>query len=245
MPNVRASSGMIGTTRGAEALVAGEVAHEPRERHRRRDRLVARAGRDLGERGVGGQLERTAGPDDASRDGAVEHAATLDHVLVLDRVGRRPVVRRVVAFHRALGDLRVQVQAVAHAAELLGRHLLDLVGGVATLDLGAERPALDRLGEDDGGGTGALVLDGGLVGGVELAVVVAAAGKQAQLVVGQVLDEPAQAGVGTEEVLADVVRPTRPCSAGTRRRRWCSSCSAARRRRRGRGARPTSSPRSP
>ena len=48
------------------------------------------------------------------------------------------------------------------------------------------------------------LLGGGLVGGVELAVVVAAAGQPAQVVVGQVLDELAQARVGTEEVLADV-----------------------------------------
>ena len=71
-------------------------------------------------------------------------------------------------------------------------HLLDLVGGVAALDVGAERPALDRLGEDDG--RRALVLDGRLVGGVELAVVVAAAGQVAQLVVGEVLDHACAAG---------------------------------------------------
>ncbi len=48
------------------------------------------------------------------------------------------------------------------------------------------------------------LLGGELVGGVELAVVVPAAGERDQLVVTQVLDHLAQAGVGAEEVLPDV-----------------------------------------
>ena len=50
----------------------------------------------------------------------------------------------------------------------------------------------------------ALVLGRGLVRGVDLAVVVAAAAELGQVVVGQVLDELAQPRVGPEEVLADV-----------------------------------------
>ena len=96
----------------------------------------------------------------------------------------------------------MEVQALAQREQLGVGQLLDLVGGVAPLDLGAERPALHRLGEDHRRRAG--LLGGGLVGGVELAVVVPAARQGAQLVVGQVLDELAQAGVGTEEVLADV-----------------------------------------
>ena len=68
---------------------------------------------------------------------------------------------------------------------------------------GAERPPLDRLGQDHGGA--ALVLDRHLVGGVELAVVVAAARQHAQVVVGEVLDHPLQPRIGAEEVVADVV----------------------------------------
>ena len=48
------------------------------------------------------------------------------------------------------------------------------------------------------------VLGRGLVRGVDLAVVVAAAAELGQVVVGQVLDELAQARIGPEEVLADV-----------------------------------------
>ena len=43
-----------------------------------------------------------------------------------------------------------------------------------------------------------------LVGGVQLAVVVAAARQVAQVVVGEVLDQAAQPGVGAEEMLPDV-----------------------------------------
>ena len=67
---------------------------------------------------------------------------------------------------------------------------------------GPERPALDGLGEDDG--RRALVLGRGLVRGVDLAVVVAAAAELGEVVVGEVLDELAQARVRPEEVLADV-----------------------------------------
>ena len=49
-----------------------------------------------------------------------------------------------------------------------------------------------------------LLLGGQLVGGVELAVVVPAPGQRDQLVVAEVLDHLAQAGVGAEEVLPDV-----------------------------------------
>jgi hypothetical protein len=48
------------------------------------------------------------------------------------------------------------------------------------------------------------VLDGCLVGGVELAAVVTAAGKRLEIGVGQVADEILQSRVGPEEVLADV-----------------------------------------
>ena len=68
--------------------------------------------------------------------------------------------------------------------------------------LGAERPALHRLGQDHG--RAALVLDRDLVRGVELAVVVPAARQLLQVVVGEVLDHLLQPRVGTEEVLADV-----------------------------------------
>ena len=76
------------------------------------------------------------------------------------------------------------------------------MGDVAGLDARAEGPALDGLGEDHGRRAG--VLGRGLVRGVDLAVVVAAAAELGEVVVGQVLDELAQPRIRPEEVLADV-----------------------------------------
>ena len=205
MPNVRASSGMIGTTRGPMC------SSRARLRSRRVKPIVVDTSwlpeppRSSANGLSVGQLQRAAGLGGALGERAAERPAALHHVLVLDGVLRRDVVRRVVGVDRVLGDLVVQVQPVAQGDELVLGHLLDLVGGVAALEALAERPALDRLGQDDRRGAAAEVLRGRLVGGVELAVVVAAAGQVAQLVVGEVGDHLAQAGVGSEEVVADVL----------------------------------------
>ncbi len=104
----------------------------------------------------------------------VEGLAPLDEVLVFGRIHRRPVVGRVFPAQQSLvGDLVAEVKPVAQLHQLLVAELLDLVGGVAALDVGSERPALDGLGEDDGGG--AFELGGRLVGGVDLVGVEAAA----------------------------------------------------------------------
>ena len=201
-------AGLVGDDRHdarADVLVAGQVAQQPGEAHRRADFLLARSGAQLGERLVVGELERAARPRRAAGERAAERLAPLHHVLELDRVLGRLVVRRVVGLDRVLGDLVVQVQPVAEGDELVLGHLLDLVGGVAALEALAEGPALDRLGQDHGGRAAAEVLGRRLVGGVELAVVVAAAGEVAQLVVGEVGDHLPQPGVGAEEVVPDVL----------------------------------------
>ena len=127
-----------------------------------------------------------------------EHPTPLDEVADLFGIGARVVVRRFL--ERVVGDR--QLEAIAEDAQLGLVELLRLVGDVAGLDAGAERPALDRVGEDHRRRTG--VLGGGLVRGVDLAVVVAAAAELGQVVVGQVLDELREPRVGPEEVLADV-----------------------------------------
>ena len=104
-----------------------------------------------------------------------------------------------------VGELLVgdrQLEPVAEDLQFVLGQLLGLVGDVARLDAGAERPALHRLGQDHHRRAG--VLHGRRVGPVDLAVVVAAAPQLGQLVVGEVLDQGAQARVGAEEVLADV-----------------------------------------
>ena len=82
MPNVRASSGMIGTT-WAETFGAGECAQQTRERHRGRHLLTVRACLQLGERVVRRQLQRLTHADHAPGQRAVERPAPLHQVLVL------------------------------------------------------------------------------------------------------------------------------------------------------------------
>src|SRR6266567_9015317 len=81
--------------------------------------------------------------------------------------------------------------------------LLHLVGGVAGLEVRAERPALDGVGQDHR--RLADVLGRRLERGVDLAVVVPAAGQVAELVVAQVGDHGPQPRVIAEEVLPDVL----------------------------------------
>ena len=104
----------------------------------------------------------------------------------------------------AVGDLVVQMQTIAQLHQLRLVHLLDLVRRVAAFDLGAERPALDRLAQQHGRCTGTQVLGRRLVRRVELAIVVATARQVDEIFVAEVRDELAQARVGAEEVVADV-----------------------------------------
>ena len=110
------------------------------------------------------------------------------------------VVGRVAVLELGVGD--VEVQSVAEVLELLRVELLDLVRRVAGFEAAAERPALDRLGEDHG--RAPVVLDRELVRRVELAVVVPAARQSLEVLVGEMLDQLQQARLGAEEVLADV-----------------------------------------
>ena len=142
------------------------------------------------------------GADDAGRQRAGQDLAPARQVLVGGGALGGAVVGGLLGVEGLVGDLLLEIEAVAQGQELGLGHLLDLVGGVAGLDLGPERPSLHGLGEDDGGLTH--LLGGELVGRVELAVVVAAAGQGLEIGVGEVLDEPAEAGVGAEEVLPDV-----------------------------------------
>ena len=110
------------------------------------------------------------------------------------------VVRRQLRLQGRVGDR--QVEPVAELLELVLGELLHLVRGVARLEVLAERPALDRVGEDHR--RLADVLAGRLERRVHLPVVVPAAGQVADLLVRQVLHHLAQPGVAAEEVLADV-----------------------------------------
>ena len=143
------------------------------------------------------------------RHEAAERLAALAQVLDLGAVVGGAVERR-------LGDLVVgdrDAEAGAERAQLVLVQLLLLVGDVLAFAGLAEAVALDRAREDDGRLT--LVLDGRLVGGVDLHRVVAAERQLLQLLVGQVLDHVEQPRIGAEEVLADVGAATRRRTSGT------------------------------
>ena len=196
MPKVRASSGMIGTIR--EPSCGSRM----RLRRIRAKTIVVETGVWLPAANSASTSGAGAGSgarlDPALRDRAVERPAPLQQVLDLLGLRARVVVRRVLE-----GVVRDrQLEPVAEDLELGLAELLGLVGDVAGLDARAQGPALDRLGEDHR--RRALVLGRGLVGGVDLAVVVAAAAQLGEVVVGEVLDQLAEARVRSEEVLADV-----------------------------------------
>ena len=179
-----------------EIGLADQVAQDPGEHHGRRDGRLAAAvelGVNVRCRGRQGRI-----PHDPLGDRPAERPPALHEVL--DLLGLRP---RVVV--RSVLDLRVgdrQLDAVAEDLELGLGELLGLVRDVPRLDARPERPALHGLGEDDG--RHALVRGGRLVRGVELAEIVTASAELGQVVVGEMLDELAQARIRPEEVLADV-----------------------------------------
>ena len=238
MPKVRASSGTIGTqrlpvslsrirslTRRTNAMVVA-ISWLPEPFVERVERL----GRRLGQ----GHRVHLAG-----RGGAAELGAALLEVAHLGGVRAGVDVRHELVVQLAVRD--GQLQEVAHRAELLAGQLLHLVVGVARLEAGAERPALDGLGEDHG--RRALVLDGRAVGRVHLAGLVAGAGgveALGDLVVGEQLRHLGERRVGAEEVLADVggvagrvrleLGVRAPRAAGGPARRWCPARTARPRR---------------
>ena len=231
---MRASSGMIGHDPLADLRVADQIAQQTGEHHRRRDPVVLPPSNSLSTSSPGPAAARR-GRRAAAR--TAERRAALEHVPDLIRVRARVEVRRVA-------ELLVrdrQLEPVAEDPELVLAQLLRLVGDVAGLDPPAQGPALDGLGEDHrrrAGELGRRLVRGdrpcgsrGRRGGAE------------QLVVGQVLDELAEARVGAEELLADVDAGRDRSTSGTRRRPSCSSSRPGRRRRRAPAARPTRGPR--
>ncbi len=223
MPNVRASSGMIGTTRGPMC----SSRHRPRS-SRVKPIVVDTAcpfdppRSSANALSPGSSILRRATVR-ALGDRAVERLAPLHHVLVLDRVLRQLDVRRVLLVDRVLGDRVVQVQPVAQIEQLLLGHLLDLVRRVAALEARAERPALDRLAQDDRRAARPEVLRGRLVRRVELAVVVAAAGQVDEVVVGAGATPSGAAARRVRRSCRGCTRRSRCRTAGTGRRRSCSS----------------------
>ena len=215
-PNVRASSGMIGTIRGPSS------GSRIRLRSSRAKTIVVLTGGRAagGELGVNRGLDtgEELGPDDPLGQGAAQLAAPLAEVFDLFGLRAGMVVRRFLELR--VGDR--QLEPVAEDVELLLRELLGLVGDVAGLDARAQGPALDRVDQDRGRAAGEL--GRGLVRRVDLAVVVATAAELGQVVVGQVLDELAPGGDRARRNAPGYTPRPRPSTSGTRRRGCRSSC---------------------
>jgi hypothetical protein len=141
MPNVRLSSGTIGTTRLADLLVAQQRGEDPDERHRRGDRAAAgrlELGVERRQLRHGQRLARLRPPD---RQRPAQRGPPLAQVGLL----RAALLE---AQERQLRDLLVgqvdDLEAVAERAQHVLAHLLLLVGDVLAL-AGLTHPvALDR-----------------------------------------------------------------------------------------------------
>ena len=138
----------------------------------------------------------------ALRQEPAERASPVQQVADLRRLRARMVVRRKVGVLLELGVAERDADGVAEVLKILQRKLFHLVGGVAALEVGAQRVALDGLGQDHRGL--ALVLHRRPVGGVDLAVVVAAALEVPDLGIAHVVDQRLGARVAAEEVVAHV-----------------------------------------
>src|SRR5713101_6433731 len=111
---------------------------------------------------------------------------------------RRAVKGRVGAIVVADGN----AEARAKFAQFVFVELLLLVGDVLAFADFAQAVAFDGARQDDGGR--ALVLDGGAVGGVDLARVMPAQAEFAKRLVGNFFDQFQQARITSEEMLANV-----------------------------------------
>ena len=243
MPKVRASSGMIGHDRAGRARVADQVAQQLA----RRPWWSTTAWSP--EPAVNSRV-RPASPGSSQRLRMRPRGAAAGRRAPRRRSSRYWISGGVagpggstgasLSWSSGMGSSSRSRKTRSSASD----ELLRLVGDVARLDAGAERPALDRLGQDRPSAR-PWCSSRGVVRRVDLAVVVAAAAQarsgRRRLRCG---DQRLQARVGPEEVLADVG------AADSTEYFWNSPssvsfmrCRRARRRRRGPAGRPTRGPR--
>lgn len=184
-----------------DLLVAQQFLERPHRRHGGGDLLVTRA---LLQRlvGVARRKGQHLGVGASLGQEAAQCPPPLQHVADLRRLRAGVVVRREVGVLFELFVADRNALCVTEILEVGQRELLHLVGGVAALEVRAQRVTLDGLGQDDG--RLALVIHRCAVRGVHLAVIVAAALEVPDLGVRHLLDELLGAWVAAEEVVADV-----------------------------------------
>ena len=148
-----------------------------------------------------GQLQQplARGRHGSARHVSAQEATALAQVLHLGGSRGQRHVGRKVRVEVAVTERHFQ--AVAEGPQVLEGELLHLVGGVATLEVGAERPSLDGLGQHDG--RLAAMPHGRVVRGIYLPTVVAAAFEAPDLRVGHGCDHGRGAPVAGEEVFPD------------------------------------------
>ena len=238
MPNVRASSGTIGTTSLPSSLSRSSFDSI------RTNTIVVDALRPSvppwnSSKSSDRDLRERLAARFPARHVAAERRAAFLEVFDLGAVVGGAIERRLGDF--AVGDRNRE--AAAEGAQLLFVHLLLLMGDVLAFAGLAETVALDRAGEDDG--RAALVLGGGLVGGVDLDGIVAAERELLQLVVAQMLDHVEQARDRRPRSARGRRRPIRPRTSDIARRRPRPCVSRAGRRGPWRATDPTRGPRAP
>ena len=182
----------------ADVLVAQQRVEDAHEGHGGGD--LAILGRlqlalEGAERGNGERLGRFLA---ALRQVAAERLAAgaqVAHLLAAFGEGDERQLFELVVCQRHL-------EAVAELLQRLQRHLLGLMADHLAFAGRAHAVALDGLGEDEA--RLAFVLAGGLIGGVDLLRIMAAARQLPDLLVRPVGDEGRRFGIAAEEVLADV-----------------------------------------
>ena len=97
------------------------------------------------------------------------------------------------------------MQTITKSANLFGIHLLDLVSCVTAFNVWAKCPAFNGLAQNCCWSSAAKILRCGTISRIQLAVIVTATRKRAEVVVAQVRNHLSQARVGAKEVFANIV----------------------------------------
>ena len=174
----------------------------------RQETHIGLGGRNLAAGGRGFQhgledVQRRHGELLAGLGAAVRQVAAQFLAAGMQVLHFRRVVGRLV--ERDLGQLAVRdgdVEAIAEVADVVVRQLLGLVNGVLALTGLAHAKALDRFHQQHGGL--ALVVDGGVVGRINLLGIMSATAQVPDVVVAHVRNQFQGFGITPKEVLSDI-----------------------------------------